>query len=66
MLDHLPVYRDKIEKLKGPVFVFGASGFIGALAAGTGLSRGIGSPDVRLVAMFGYAAPEPDPHEPAP
>lgn len=30
MLDHLPVYRDKIEKLKGPVFVFGASGFIGA------------------------------------
>ncbi|NIJ52075.1 NAD-dependent epimerase/dehydratase family protein [Dyadobacter arcticus] len=30
MLDHLPVYRDKIESLKGPVFVFGASGFIGA------------------------------------
>ena len=30
MLDHLPVYRDKIEKLQGPVFVFGASGFIGA------------------------------------
>ncbi|WP_439582560.1 NAD-dependent epimerase/dehydratase family protein [Dyadobacter bucti] len=30
MLDQLPVYHDKIEKLKGPVFVFGASGFIGA------------------------------------
>ena len=30
MLDHLPVYHDKIEKLKGPIFVFGASGFIGA------------------------------------
>ena len=30
MLDQLPVYRDKIEKLKGPIFVFGASGFIGA------------------------------------
>ncbi|SDH02968.1 Nucleoside-diphosphate-sugar epimerase [Dyadobacter soli] len=30
MLDHLPVYRDKIAALKGPVFVFGASGFIGA------------------------------------
>ncbi|GGB99325.1 NAD-dependent epimerase/dehydratase family protein [Dyadobacter sediminis] len=30
MLDHLPVYRAKIEQLKGPVFVFGASGFIGA------------------------------------
>ncbi|WP_025761260.1 NAD-dependent epimerase/dehydratase family protein [Dyadobacter tibetensis] len=30
MLDQLPVYRDKIEQLKGPIFVFGASGFIGA------------------------------------
>ena len=30
MLDQLPAYREKIEKLKGPVFVFGASGFIGA------------------------------------
>jgi len=30
MLDHLPHYRDKIEQLKGPIFVFGASGFIGA------------------------------------
>ncbi|MCF0060789.1 NAD-dependent epimerase/dehydratase family protein [Dyadobacter chenwenxiniae] len=30
MLDQLPVFRDKIESLKGPVFVFGASGFIGA------------------------------------
>ncbi|PWJ56809.1 dolichol-phosphate mannosyltransferase [Dyadobacter jejuensis] len=30
MLDQLPVYHDKIEKLKGPIFVFGASGFIGA------------------------------------
>ena len=30
MLDHLPVYREKIEQLKGPIFVFGASGFIGA------------------------------------
>ncbi|CAG5069423.1 Undecaprenyl-phosphate 4-deoxy-4-formamido-L-arabinose transferase [Dyadobacter sp. CECT 9623] len=30
MLDHLPVYREKIESLKGPIFVFGASGFIGA------------------------------------
>ncbi|MDQ6476923.1 NAD-dependent epimerase/dehydratase family protein [Dyadobacter sp. LHD-138] len=30
MLDNLPHYRDKIEQLKGPIFVFGASGFIGA------------------------------------
>jgi polyisoprenyl-phosphate glycosyltransferase len=30
MLDHLPAYREKIEQLKGPIFVFGASGFIGA------------------------------------
>jgi nucleoside-diphosphate-sugar epimerase/glycosyltransferase involved in cell wall biosynthesis len=30
MLDRLPAYREKIEKLKGPIFVFGASGFIGA------------------------------------
>lgn len=30
MLDHFPAYREKIEKLKGPIFVFGASGFIGA------------------------------------
>jgi nucleoside-diphosphate-sugar epimerase/glycosyltransferase involved in cell wall biosynthesis len=30
MLDQFPAYREKIEKLKGPIFVFGASGFIGA------------------------------------
>lgn len=30
MSEQLPLYRDKIEKLKGPIFVFGASGFIGA------------------------------------
>jgi nucleoside-diphosphate-sugar epimerase/glycosyltransferase involved in cell wall biosynthesis len=30
MLERLPAYREKIEKLKGPIFVFGASGFIGA------------------------------------
>ncbi|WP_159466820.1 NAD-dependent epimerase/dehydratase family protein [Dyadobacter sp. 3J3] len=30
MLDSLPHYRDKIEQLKGPIFIFGASGFIGA------------------------------------
>ncbi len=30
MLEPLPVYYDKINKLKGPIFVFGASGFIGA------------------------------------
>ncbi len=30
MLDQLPIYHDKIKKLKGPIFVFGASGFIGA------------------------------------
>lgn len=30
MSEQVPLYRDKIEKLKGPIFVFGASGFIGA------------------------------------
>jgi nucleoside-diphosphate-sugar epimerase/glycosyltransferase involved in cell wall biosynthesis len=30
MLDQLPAYREKIEQLNGPIFVFGASGFIGA------------------------------------
>lgn len=30
MLDQLPVYQEKIRNLKGPIFVFGASGFIGA------------------------------------
>ncbi len=30
MPDSLPLFSDKIARLKGPVFVFGASGFIGA------------------------------------
>lgn len=30
MPDSLPAYSDKIARLKGPIFVFGASGFIGA------------------------------------
>lgn len=30
MSDQLPVYHEKIKSLKGPIFVFGASGFIGA------------------------------------
>lgn len=54
-----------LEAIAGPKF-FHSSGFISALAAGTGLSRGIGSPDVRLVAMLGYAAPAAAPREPAP
>jgi polyisoprenyl-phosphate glycosyltransferase len=30
MLDQQRAYREKIENLKGPIFVFGATGFIGA------------------------------------
>ncbi len=40
-------------------------GFTAGLAAGPGLQRGVGSPDVRAVAMFGWthtsAEPEPEP-----
>jgi hypothetical protein len=57
--------QSPLEVIAGPKF-FHSSGFLGALAAGTGLSRGIGSPDVRLIAMLGYAAPEAGAHEPAP
>jgi MYXO-CTERM domain-containing protein len=42
------------------------SGMTFGLAAGPGLTRGIGSPDVRVVGMVGFATPdEPEPeHEP--
>lgn len=30
MPENIPLFRDKIARLKGPIFVFGASGFIGA------------------------------------
>jgi len=40
-------------------------GITAGLAAGPGLSRGYGAPDVRFVAMFGYTMPEPEP-EPEP
>jgi hypothetical protein len=65
-MDHfLDREHTPLEGIAGPKF-FHSSGFIGALAAGTGLSRGIGSPDLRLIAMLGYAAPEAAQHEPAP
>ncbi|NOY90576.1 MAG: OmpA family protein, partial [Deltaproteobacteria bacterium] len=35
------------------------SGFVAGLAAGPGLSRGYGSPDVRIVGMLGYTTPAP-------
>ena len=38
--------------------LFHASGFVGGLALGPGLARGMGSPDFRLVAMVGWAMPE--------
>ena len=37
--------------------LFHASGVIAGLAAGPGLVRGFGSPDVRVVGMVGYAPP---------
>jgi hypothetical protein len=46
-----------LEALAGPKFFHG-SGLSAAVAAGAGLSRGMGSPDIRLIGMVGYAVPE--------
>ena len=34
------------------------SGFVGGLSVGGGLTRGVGSPDARVIATFGWALPE--------
>jgi len=40
------------------------SGWVAGLAVGTGLSRGVGSPDVRVIAMAGWRSPPPPRPEP--
>ncbi len=39
--------------------LFHASGVVSGLAIGPGLARGMGTPDLRVVAMVGWAMPEP-------
>ncbi|MGE3635245.1 MAG: hypothetical protein AB7P00_35405, partial [Sandaracinaceae bacterium] len=40
--------------------LFHASGFVGGLAAGPGLNRGFGSPDLRAIATLAWMMPEPE------
>lgn len=49
-----------LEALGGAKF-FHESGFIVGAAGGAGITRGVGSPDARVVAMLAYAMPEPPP-----
>ncbi|HJL15427.1 MAG TPA: OmpA family protein [Sandaracinaceae bacterium LLY-WYZ-13_1] len=46
--------------------LFHASGLVFGLAGGPGLSRGIGTPDLRLVGSVGWMIPEAAPEPPAP
>jgi hypothetical protein len=49
-----------LEAIAGLRF-FHASGVVAGLAAGPGLARGFGSPDVRVIATVGWAMPAPTP-----
>ncbi|GAB5543058.1 MAG: hypothetical protein SangKO_028180 [Sandaracinaceae bacterium] len=48
-----------LEATGGAKF-FHESGVVAGLAAGPGLARGFGSPDLRLIATVGWAMPEPE------
>ncbi|MEC7522648.1 MAG: OmpA family protein [Myxococcota bacterium] len=48
-----------LEATAGAKF-FHESGVVAGLAAGPGLARGFGSPDLRVIATVGWAMPEPE------
>lgn len=55
-----PFSRDDSPlEFNGGVKFFHQSGLVGGVAAGAGLTRGFGSPDVRVVGMLGFTSPTP-------